>query len=486
MIKATQMGIMGKESTNRVSAAQTKEIENRLKEMTAEALQKAAENQKQEVFKIDKAKIDQIPQKQKEDYQSELGIEIENKEAEKEIDFELDKSEKVSNKIESEIEKDFERKFETEVEFEAEQETKERAEKIEKNQEIQKVKTPLEKENLKTPPTDLGEKSKESASEIQHRKEKVELFEEAGSRKVEKLQEQIRSTIGESADEGTIKKKMLELTKALFREKSTQEREKLKMEITVLKNLLTSRTGTPLSKTEEKRGKQSETGIKKDSTNERVYEALLLTQKSDLAQTKEQITDSYRKQFDSLKKRSQVQMAAAENPAAKRRIFDTLQNTLNEVASQIPQTVNKYLEFTTKKHSAELESLSQKLSNEPAIQKKARSKLDEIKSQYPSEFESIKGVVGREIQNMLEVLGSEILQQVGKKDQEELTRDIVVEISDMDEGTLLYYLHSKEPNYYKEYERKQISKAQALIKAKTVMAKEKGLNDDLIKKYFTQ
>lgn len=92
MIKASQMGIMSKESASRINGAQTKEIENRLKEMTAETLQKAAENQKQEVVKIDKAKIDQIPQKQKEDYQSELGIEIENKEAEKEIDFELDKS----------------------------------------------------------------------------------------------------------------------------------------------------------------------------------------------------------------------------------------------------------------------------------------------------------------------------------------------------------------------------------------------------------
>ena len=58
------------------------------------------------------------------------------------------------------------------------------------------------------------------------------------------------------------------------------------------------------------------------------------------------------------------------------------------------------------------------------------------------------------------------------------------EIEEIDEGTLMYYLHSHDAEYYKNYERKNVSKAEALSRAKVLMAKEKGLKDATIKKYF--
>ena len=43
-----------------------------------------------------------------------------------------------------------------------------------------------------------------------------------------------------------------------------------------------------------------------------------------------------------------------------------------------------------------------------------------------------------------------------------------------------------DPDYYKNYERKQISKAEAIFRAKALMAKEKGLSKSMVKKYFSQ
>jgi hypothetical protein len=51
---------------------------------------------------------------------------------------------------------------------------------------------------------------------------------------------------------------------------------------------------------------------------------------------------------------------------------------------------------------------------------------------------------------------------------------------------LLYFLHSNDADYYRKYERKQISKAEAICKARALMAKDRGLGDAAVKKYFSQ
>ena len=69
--------------------------------------------------------------------------------------------------------------------------------------------------------------------------------------------------------------------------------------------------------------------------------------------------------------------------------------------------------------------------------------------------------------------------------EEELKADeIINEINTTDEGTLLYSLHMKDLDYYKRYERKHVSKAEALTRAKILMAREKGLSDSITRRYF--
>ena len=66
------------------------------------------------------------------------------------------------------------------------------------------------------------------------------------SKRYVQMEEQVRAAVGEKADEITLKKKMLELTKQLFKEKSFDTREEIKLQITILKNMLSSCGEPPL------------------------------------------------------------------------------------------------------------------------------------------------------------------------------------------------------------------------------------------------
>jgi hypothetical protein len=143
--------------------------------------------------------------------------------------------------------------------------------------------------------------------------------------------------------------------------------------------------------------------------------------------------------------------------------------------------------MTMQKHSAEISRLKESLGEkEKTLNKKADERLEYIQNEYTREFSAVKRIVGREMENLIEITGAEVL----KKDEKPAagvvaSTDIVREVNETDEGTLLYYLHSHDPDYYKEYERKKISKAEAIFKAKELMAKEKGLSDSMVKKYFS-
>jgi hypothetical protein len=117
-------------------------------------------------------------------------------------------------------------------------------------------------------------------------------------------------------------------------------------------------------------------------------------------------------------------------------------------------------------------------------------------ARYGQEFASVKGVIAHQIDNLIEITGSDILKEkpaaggpvkavAGAKEREEREYDIVREINEMDEGTLLYFLHSNDADMYRKYERKLISKAEAIFRAKELIARAKGLGDSMVKRYFT-
>ncbi|MCI0503129.1 hypothetical protein L0Y65_00285 [Candidatus Micrarchaeota archaeon] len=309
----------------------------------------------------------------------------------------------------------------------------------------------------------------------------------AATKRYDQMEEQIRAAVGEKADEMTLKKKMLDLTKQLFKEKVTSRREEIKLQITVLKNMLAGQQaggagGARQAPGAKKVGAQAEAHMK-------LLDAMLSTQQAELAQTKDSIIDSYNKQVAEIKKKFYDQISTTEDASARKKTFESFVFSVESLVEQLPDVLRKYREFTGKKHAAELEKIRDSLApEEKETRGRVEERLEYVNSKYDLEFTAVKGIVGRQIENLIEVAGTEIFKKPEEtpKEAEAKAYDLVKEINETDEGTLLYFLHSKDPDYYKRYERKQLAKAEAIFKAKELMAKDKGLNDAMVKKYFSQ
>lgn len=419
------MGVLSKDEKDSSVMINNQEIEQKIKNMTNESLKSAEEVSKKEIPKIEKIEIEK------------------ESERKNEIEFE---TEVVSKSQTKEVKSDFfEEKSQSQV--------------TKSTPTIQEEKTQIEPPKIVvTLPKSIEENPNE-----------------AGSKKFEEIETQMKSTMGEATDELSIKRKMLELTKALFKEKKTTEREKIKLEITLLKNMLAEKSSP---------GKSSIS----DSSKSRLLETLVSSQKSEISQTKDSIIDSYKKQMDGLKKKFNESISSSENESDKKKTYDAFVFSLTSLLDQLPAVIKKYQDYMSKKHVSELERFSSSVSSsEPTLTKKSTEYVNSIKANYSSDFSSILDIVKKEVEGTIDLAGGEIFKkQNGDIDPEAKAHEILVEINDMDEGTLLYYLHSKQPEYYKKYEFKLISKAEAILKSKALLAKEKGLGESTIKKYFTE
>ncbi len=317
----------------------------------------------------------------------------------------------------------------------------------------------------------------------------LESADEAADEKYKSIEEEIMATLGKEADEASIKKRMLELTKQLFKEKSVKAREKIKLEITVLKNMLVSRKKGLTRKVEAKAKKKK--GKEKEVAHAQVLETIISTQKTELAQTKDSVISSYKKKIDDLKRKFYDEVDVTEDSRKKKKLYDSLVFALTKLNEEIPADVDKYRVYTKKKHLAEMENITRRVSSkEKEALKMIDEQIDVIETKYDSEFEVVKDILSKDIDSIIRTASREVFEKkVEEKKtltekEEEKADQLLREINDLDEGTLLYYLHSKDPDYYKKYERKHLSKAEAISRAKVIMAKEKGLNEELVKKYF--
>ncbi len=466
IISTAGLGILAAKAEERPAQAPAKtgDVESRLREMTADTLQKA-----EEVAKEPMVLEREAPPPVEEAHKESHNIEFEERSApeapEEEEKLEMEKPEVTAPEIEPEKE--------------GKEAAREGREAPAEEKPAPAVQKPPERPMAKT-------LTKEEGPEVEVPMERKVLVatvppalrespDQAASRRYAQVKEQIASTIGESADEATIKKKMLELTKQLFKEKTTSKREEIKLQITALKNMLAGAKAVPGTKKKE------------DSANARIFQSLLASQQAELAHTKDSIIDSYKKKVDEVKRKFYDDIATTEDAVQRKRIFDSFNFSVTMLAEQMPDVLRKYKDFTTKKHMAEMEKLRDSLdTQEKETRKAAEERLDIVRTGYEAEFASVKEMIVRDIDNLVEKTGTDILKKEEEKPaaSEGKAQEMVAGINEMDEGTLLYYLHSKDAEYYKRYERKQLAKAEALLRAKQLMAKEKGLSDSMVKKFF--
>jgi hypothetical protein len=302
---------------------------------------------------------------------------------------------------------------------------------------------------------------------------------QAADERYQRMEDQIRSMLGEKPDELELKKKMLELTKQLFKEKSYNKRAEIKVQITVLKNMLVQ---------VKEGGKPSGRG-KKDETYSNLFQTMLATEQAEVAQTKDKVVNTYNKKVEEVKKKFYEELSAADASEKRKEVYESFVFNVTQLVEQLPAVIAEQEEFVRNKHIGELEKLKSSVQDKD---KKTlglvEERLEYVTNNYTKEFGAIKRIVGSQIDTLIEVTGADIFKEPEEKktDKAATDREIVKDINETDEGTLLYFLHSNDADYYRKYERKQISKAEAICKARALMAKDRGLGDAAVKKYFSQ
>ncbi len=452
--------IAAPEKKKPISAQEAKkieEVESRLKDITSEALRKA-----QEI-----AEVGRPPE--------ERGAPPEKAKPPPHLEIELERERPPPEEVPSELELEFEKPPE---------------------REIRKEERPPPQISIEPKvPEEIEEKKPEEEKLVAEEAEVLmpqllESPDEAAEKKYKRIEDEVVSTLGEKADEKSIKKKMLELTKQLFKEKSFDRREDIKHEIAALKNMLSARKEKVVRKVTAK-AKKARKAPEEEIAHLQVLQTLISTQSSELAQTKDSITSSYKHKIDSLKDKFYEDSATTEDPDKKKKLYDNLVFELTKLSEQLPATIGKFKDYTTKKHLAEIRKIRERVgSKEKDADEQIDERMNTIETKYANEFDVLQDLLSKRIEGVIRTASLEVFEKKPEAERTEVEEEeakvdeIISEISNLDVGTLLYYLHSKDPDYYKKYERKHVSRTEALAKARALMAKEKGLNADTIRKYF--
>ncbi|MCX6768771.1 MAG: hypothetical protein NTY83_02950 [Candidatus Micrarchaeota archaeon] len=242
---------------------------------------------------------------------------------------------------------------------------------------------------------------------------------------VEKLEKQFGSEVkaGGKVNKEDAKKRMLELTRELFREKSVDRREEIKKEIVGLKSILTEAEGKARQKAD----------IVSVVKNDQEYE---------VSSAKKAIGEAYEGALAPLLRFYDDEAALGRGAGA----MPALEERAAKLREQVANLVGSYDAFLASKHSAELEEL--------AGRGKGTKDMDALRaglaSTYASEFAALKNSIWSEID-------SAISKRKGGTEE-------------MGDEELLAYLQYEEPVDYQRYSRGEMTRVQALSEARKKIA----------------
>ncbi len=311
---------------------------------------------------------------------------------------------------------------------------------------------------------------------------------EAADKKYQEIEEHFRRESGGSLDEDSVKRKMLDLTKQLFREKSSSAREHIKTEIAVLKNMLTQLGKVSTAKK-----------VAKDYSSP-LWETMSNSQVEELVSLKDALANSFNRRTAEIKKKFYDGLAALDDDDfdSKKKLYEKFVFDITHMMELVPAQIKERSAFLVQKHQKELARLDESVKDKKMLEK-IRARTEAIQGGYLGELTALEETLKKGAENLMDKIGHEVLKPapaapsaagINAPEVAEATEAadhsdrIIFEINETDEGTLLYYLHSKKPDTYKNYERKHLSKHEALFYAKVLMAKEKGLSDVEVRKYF--
>lgn len=353
--------------------------------------------------------------------------------------------------------------------------------------------TPLEKAALRFPERKLPEEETAKLPEIPPVLSvgKPQLPSVAPGESVfDRVQRTFDSEWGDERDETKIKRKMLELTKDLFREKLASRREEIKRQIVVLKNLLEQPE-------EKKKGKKD---AKEDTYSSSLFTTLSGTLSTEFTGSLNSLSNEAEAHVSEAMTKFKLSLAdIPEGSPDRKAAFDRFVFELTAINEKFSSQSDEFWKSISSRHIAALEQFEASVKDgDKASLKKAQEKKDELPSAYQHEVSLFKSNLANKVNSMMDSSSYSILagqrseapapqeapkKQLLKKSSQlspSAYPDIISEINQIDEGSLMYYLHSRDPSKYREFERGRISRREALMEARIRMAEEKSLPKKVI------
>lgn len=252
---------------------------------------------------------------------------------------------------------------------------------------------------------------------------------------IDRIEKQFGSEVkaGKKVNKDEVKRRMLELTRELFREKSNERREEIKKEIVGLKTILTEAEGGKA------KPRADMLGVVRND------------QEFELSSAKKAVSEAYVKALAPLLKYFDEE-AALGRAAEALPAFESRASQLKEQVAGLAAGYEKYL---VGKHAEEFGRLAEKGKLEGAV-----SMADKIADTYSAEFFELRRSVWSEIDAEVEKRRAEAGGNAGRGETEE---------------DLLAYLQEEAPLVYGKYSRGEMARADALAEARRMKAR-KGIN----------
>lgn len=252
------------------------------------------------------------------------------------------------------------------------------------------------------------------------------------------------------------KKRMMELTRELFKERSMNRRAEIKKEIVTLKGLLKG-----------KGGKAAAGGLPKGS----LYTALKNEQEMEVKGAKNRVQSIYEENLKSLLSAMEAQRAVEHREPA----FETFSKNMVHLEHTLIEIMGKYQNYLTAKHNAELAKLKVKGQSTP----ESETLKTTLKDLYTHNFSSLKNSIGEDIHSQIETKRAVLFDDAGAPQAMKISQ-----VANTPEESLFNLLQAKDSRTYEKYARGEIERSEALMIARKLMAKETGLDEDTINKRF--
>ncbi len=281
----------------------------------------------------------------------------------------------------------------------------------------------------------------------------------------ERAEEEVRDVLEakttSSVDKSELTQRILALTKEFLSEKDIKKKRKISEEIRRLKQSVALQSSKKVD----------------------LLNILSKRQQDEVKQILDEIKEEVETNIEACRKEYEQALLLAGNDASLiNRINEQFIKDLNIIESQLTNVVRKALDFVKRLHLMELEKFVEKESIPPEKTEEIYKSIEGYEELFNKLFVELKELIERQKRDIKVTLESSF--EETSQEEKRNVEDIVREVKDTREAVLLHTLRAKNRKVFFDYLKGTIPKEEALQIARRLLAKEMGLSDEEVDKYF--